>query len=171
MTAEVCALPVSLREMRHADLPAVAAIEAACYEFPWSAGLFRDCLLAGYPAWVLEQGGQVVGYAVMSVAAGEAHLLNICLSRPMRGAGHATRLLAQLIAQARAGGTLRVFLEVRPSNKPALALYTRFGFRPLGLRRAYYRARQGNEDALVLSLELDGAGGTGEPPAGTAPAP
>jgi ribosomal-protein-alanine N-acetyltransferase len=164
MTAEVRALPVGLREMRHADLPAVAAIESASYEFPWSAGIFRDCLLAGYHALVLEQGGQVVGYAVMSLAAGEAHLLNICLSAPLRGAGHGTLLLAHMIRQARAGGALRMFLEVRPSNQPALALYGRFGFRPLGLRRAYYRARQGSEDAVVLSLALDGADGTGAPP-------
>lgn len=164
MTAEPRALPVRLREMRHADLPAVAAIESACYEFPWSAGIFRDCLLAGYQAVVLEQGGQVRGYAIMSLAAGEAHLLNICLAAPLRGAGHATRLLGWLIGQARAGGALRMFLEVRPSNEAALALYRRFGFRPLGLRRAYYRACQGSEDALVFSLALDAADESGAPP-------
>lgn len=157
-------MPVGLREMRHADLPAVAAIESASYQFPWSAGIFRDCLLAGYQAVVLEQGGQVVGYAVMSLAAGEAHLLNICLAAPLRGAGHGARLLAHLLAQARAGGALRMFLEVRPSNEAALALYARFGFRPLGLRRAYYRARQGSEDALVLSLALDAADEIAGPP-------
>lgn len=155
MSAELCSAGPVIREMRQTDVTAVATIERGAYEFPWTAGIFRDCLLAGYTSVVLEQAGKVIGYGIMSVAAGEAHLLNLALSAPARGAGHGWRLLEHLVASAREAGADTMYLEVRPSNARALSLYQRNGFEAVGRRRGYYRARVGSEDAVVLVRRLD----------------
>jgi len=150
MSAELKPVSAVIREMRPTDLITVATIEQAAYEFPWSPGIFRDCLLAGYSSVVLEHGGKVVGYGIVSVAAGEAHLLNLALSESARRMGHGRRLLEHLMEISRRAGAEGMYLEVRPSNLRALALYERQGFEVLGRRRGYYRARGGTEDAVVL---------------------
>lgn len=144
------------RPMREDDLAAVHALEVRAYEFPWTLGIFRDCLRADYPAWVLEDDGRIVGYFLMSLAAGEAHILNICIAPELQGRGHGRALLHTLLQLARARRAERVFLEVRPSNTPAIALYHDEGFNEIGRRPRYYPARQGREDALVMALELLG---------------
>lgn len=144
-----------LRVMREEDLDAVMEIELRAYPFPWSRGIFRDCLRAGYPAWVLEQGdATVIGYGVLSVAAEEAHILNVCTAPHVQGRGHGRRLLRALVQQARLRGAKRLFLEVRPSNPNALALYEDEGFTEIGRRPRYYPAHAGREDAIVMALEL-----------------
>ena len=143
-----------LRPMRESDLEAVLAIERRAYEFPWTLGIFRDCLLANYPAWVLAQGDHIVGYGLLSLAADEAHILNVCTAPEAQGQGHGRRLLRTLLQLARGRGAKRVFLEVRPSNGPAIALYDAEGFNEIGRRPRYYPARNGREDALVMALEL-----------------
>lgn len=140
--------------MRPTDVTAVATIEQGAYEFPWSPGIFRDCLLAGYYSVVLEQAGKVIGYGILSVAGGEAHLLNIALSDSARGAGNGRLLLEHLLEAAVRSGVESVYLEVRPSNQRALDLYERAGFQVIGRRRGYYRARYGTEDAVVLVRRL-----------------
>jgi ribosomal-protein-alanine N-acetyltransferase len=150
MSAELKATPACLRDMRQTDVTMAATIEQSAYEFPWSPGIFRDCLLAGYTSVVLEHSGKVVGYGIMSVAAGEAHLLNLALSESARGMGNGRRLLEHLMDVARQSGAEGIYLEVRPSNLRALALYERAGFEVLGRRRGYYRVRGGTEDAVVL---------------------
>ena len=150
MSAELKAVPGTIREMRQADVTVVATIEQGAYEFPWSPGIFRDCLLAGYTSLVLEHSGKVIGYGIMSVAAGESHLLNLVLSESARRMGNGRRLLEHLMELARRAGVEGIYLEVRPSNLRALALYERAGFEVLGRRRGYYRARGGTEDAVVL---------------------
>ena len=150
MSAELKAVAPTLRDMQQTDVTAVATIEQSAYEFPWSPGIFRDCLLAGYTSLVLEHSGKVIGYGIMSVAAGEAHLLNLVLSESARRMGNGRRLLDHLMEIARLAGAEGVYLEVRPSNERALQLYERAGFQLLGRRRGYYRARGGTEDAVVL---------------------
>jgi ribosomal-protein-alanine N-acetyltransferase len=137
--------------MRPADVMAVAAIERAAYEFPWSAGIFRDCLLANYTSVVLERGGRVLGYGIVSVAAGEAHLLNLALAADVQRQGLGRRLLEHLLGVAGSVGVDSMYLEVRPSNARALHLYQQAGFAVIGRRRGYYRARFGSEDAVVLA--------------------
>ena len=144
----------SLRPMRQTDLDAVLAIERRAYAFPWTLGIFRDCLLANYPAWVLVRGGDILGYGVISLAADEAHVLNLCTAPEAQGRGHGRRLLRALLQVARGRGARRVFLEVRPSNTTAIALYHDEGFNEIGRRPRYYPARDGREDALVMALEL-----------------
>lgn len=147
-------IPVSTRTMAHDDLPLVSDIERRSYDYPWSHGVFRDCLLAGYTCLVLERDGVVTGYAILSIAAGEAHVLNLCVDPGYRNQGFGDRLLDDVLKRARQAGVQEVFLEVRPSNVNALALYRKKGFRQVGTRRAYYQAKDGREDAEILSLVL-----------------
>jgi len=140
--------------MRDEDLDAVMEIELRAYPFPWTRGIFEDCLRANYPAWVLLEGEAVVGYGVVSVAAGEAHVLNICVDPVLQGRGHGRRLLRALLHLARGRGAERLFLEVRPSNRGAMALYQDEGFNEIGRRPRYYPAQNGREDAIVMAMEL-----------------
>lgn len=144
----------TLRPMREDDLDVVMAIERRAYPFPWTRGIFRDCLRADYPAWIHERAGVAIGYAVLSLAAGEAHVLNLCTAPEAQGAGHGRQLLRRVLQQARARGAQRVFLEVRPSNAPAIALYHDEGFNEIGRRPRYYPAIGGREDAIVMAMEL-----------------
>lgn len=145
---------VLVRPMMEMDLPEVAAIEAASYVFPWSENIFRDCLRVGYTCRALDLAGQIIGYGVMSLGAGEAHILNVCVREQYRIVGFGRRLLAHLLERAVAGGVTEAFLEVRPSNLAAIRLYHRLGFEQIGIRRGYYQAPDGREDAIVLKLEL-----------------
>lgn len=146
--------PSVLRPMREDDLDAVMAIEVRAYPFPWTLGILRDCLRAGHPAWVLLRDGQVVGYFLMSVAAGEGHVLNVCVAPEQQGQGYGRKLLRAILQLARGHGAERVFLEVRPSNTGAIALYFDMGFNEIGRRPRYYPASAGREDALVMAIEL-----------------
>lgn len=146
--------PVSIRDMTHDDLAMVSDIERRSYEFPWSHGVFRDCLLAGYRCSVLIRDERVAGYGILSVAAGEAHILNLCIDPEFRSMGYGERLLDTLLSHARGATVREVLLEVRPSNTTALALYRKKGFFQVANRPAYYQSHEGREDAAVLSKKL-----------------
>jgi [ribosomal protein S18]-alanine N-acetyltransferase len=143
-----------LEPMREADLAEVAAAESEIYTHPWSRGNFADSLRARYQCYTLRRGADLVGYFVLMVAAGEAHLLNLSVAAAHQRQGYGSALLSDLMRLARELGARTLFLEVRPSNLGAQALYRRFGFRRIGLRRGYYPAQGGREDALVLSVAL-----------------
>ncbi|HEX4894874.1 MAG TPA: ribosomal protein S18-alanine N-acetyltransferase [Solimonas sp.] len=144
-----------LQAMDATQLAQVMAIEREAYAFPWTEGIFADCLRVGYSAWVVSDGeGQLLAYAVMSLAAGEAHILNLCVAPAHQRRGLARFLMKHLLMMARAGGASLMLLEVRRSNDAGRALYAGFGFRELGLRKAYYPAHDGREDAFVLGLDL-----------------
>jgi len=143
-----------LRAMREGDLDAVMAIESRAYPFPWTRGIFRDCLLAGHQALLVLEDDRPAGYAVMSIAAGEAHVLNLCAAPERQARGLGRHLLRALLRIARDHRVRRVFLEVRPSNPQAIALYHSEGFNEIGRRPRYYPSEQGREDALVMALEL-----------------
>ncbi len=151
---------VTLRALRERDLDEIMEIERRAYPFPWSRGIFRDCLQAGYPGLVMEQDDVAVGYAVVSLAADEAHVLNICVAPERQSRGLGRTLLRALVKLACDRGARRIFLEVRPSNGPAIALYHSEGFNEIGRRPRYYPAENGREDALVMAMELffDGMG-------------
>ncbi|MEL7449089.1 MAG: ribosomal protein S18-alanine N-acetyltransferase [Pseudomonadota bacterium] len=149
------------RAMRSEDVGVVANIERSTYDFPWSPGIFADCLRVGYDCKVLECDGEVVGFGIMSTAAGECHILNVCLAAEFQGQGLGRTLVYHMIDIAEASRAQRVYLEVRPSNRAALRLYESIGFIQIGLRKGYYRARPpegdlfGREDAMVMALALD----------------
>lgn len=133
----------------------VIEIEVDAYPFPWTRGIFSDCMRIGYCCRVLELDDQIVGYAVLSVAAGEAHLLNLCIAAAARGQGLGHALLDGMMAEARLKQAHRLFLEVRPSNAAAVALYRNHGFRQIGRRPDYYPDFEGREDALVMVHHLE----------------
>ena len=145
-----------VRAMTADDLPQVLDIEQVSYEFPWSRGIFEDCLRMGYRCQVVNEGnGGVRAYGLMSTAVGEAHLLNLCVAPVCRRSGMARYLLAQLLETARLDDAYVMFLEVRPSNKAAISLYRNAGFSEIGRRPGYYPSRQGREDAIVLSIDIE----------------
>ena len=143
-----------LAPMREADLAEVLAVENAIYSHPWTRGNFADSLRAGYQCRTWRAGGELLGYFVLLVAAGEAHLLNLSVAAARQRSGHGSALLKEAMRVARELGAQHVFLEVRPSNLGAKALYRRFGFRQVAVRHGYYPAHDGREDALVLTLAL-----------------
>jgi ribosomal-protein-alanine N-acetyltransferase len=148
---------IQVRAMRSDDLARISELENASYDFPWSQGVFADCLRAGHPCWVLSVDGLVAGYGILSTGAGEAHILNICIAPDYRGQGLGRHLLRRLLDIARWNGAERVFLEVRPSNPLAKSLYESIGFTDIGKRPRYYPAKNGREDAIVMMLELGAA--------------
>ncbi|MCB5186514.1 ribosomal protein S18-alanine N-acetyltransferase [Methylobacillus caricis] len=144
----------SLRPMQQHDLDEVARIEPTIFPYPWTRGNFRDSLDSGYSCWVYEQNGEVFGYAVLMMVLDEAHLLNISIAAPWQGRGLGRSLLQHMMDTARRHGALNMFLEVRPSNISAISLYESMGFNEMAIRRGYYPAKHGREDAVLMGVAL-----------------
>ncbi|MDH4114937.1 MAG: ribosomal protein S18-alanine N-acetyltransferase [Burkholderiaceae bacterium] len=141
--------------MTAADLDQVVLAERKIYPFPWTHGNFLDALRAGYSAWVLrDAGGAVAAYSVMMIALDEAHLLNLSVAHEAQRTGLGWRTLEWMADVARGYGARTMLLEVRPSNAAALRLYERYGFERIGVRRGYYPAHSGREDAIVMRIAL-----------------
>jgi len=145
---------VTVRLLEHADLDRVMGIERSCYPFPWTRGIFVDCLRVGYCCTALQAARELVGYSVMSFGPGEAHLLNICIDPECQRQGYGSFLLEQMIGQARHAGAEMLYLEVRPSNTAAIEMYHQRGFHMIGTRPNYYPAVMGREDARLMALQL-----------------
>lgn len=145
----------SMRRMQRSDVAAVLDIEGLSYDFPWSAGIFLDCLRMGYSSWVCEdRQASLLGYTLLSFAVDEGHILNLTVNPAYRRQGIGLTLLDFLVSVAGRAGLSRLILEVRPSNQAGLALYQRNGFEQIGMRRGYYPAHGGSEDAIVLARTL-----------------
>ncbi len=140
--------------MGEADVAAVIAIECSAYTHPWTEGIFRDCLRVGYSCLVFEQCGVIDAYGITSLVAGECHILNLCVRPEVQGRGVGRKVLSHLLARARQAGSDTAFLEVRPSNRAALKLYGSVGFNEVGVRKRYYPAHDGREDAIIMALDL-----------------
>jgi len=143
-----------LRALKERDIKDVLSIEKQVYRYPWSDEIFKGCLHAGYSNWALIKDEKFIGYAILSLAAGEAHILNICVDPTRQGQGLGKQFLIELLGLFKEKNVDCVFLEVRPSNKVAINLYKRMGFKQIGERKGYYPAEDGKEDALVLSYDL-----------------
>jgi ribosomal-protein-alanine N-acetyltransferase len=154
MSAVVQEPLLNFRPMLEDDLGRVLQIECSAYEFPWSRRIFQDCLRVGYCCWVLEQGASVAGYGIMAVASGESHVLNLCIAPEWQSSGRGRILLDFLMDVARKHKADTAFLEVRPSNRAAIQLYQGAGFDEVGMRRNYYPARGGREDAIIMARTL-----------------
>lgn len=142
------------RTMTERDLPEIIAIEQRSYDFPWSVAIFKDCIRVGYYCQVIENSGEIGGYGVMTVGAGEAHIVNLCVKPELRQQGLGGRILTHIMNQARRLGVENMLLEVRPSNLVAIRLYMNMGFNEVGIRKGYYPAHHGREDALILACAL-----------------
>lgn len=147
--------PVSQRPMVLADLARVLALEVRCHSHPWTRGNFMDTLAAGYLAELrLDRQGDLLGLCVAMRGVEETHLLNLAVAPEQQRRGHGLDMLTGLAMQCRARGDAALWLEAREGNRPALALYRRFGFTEVSRRRAYYPAGLQREDAVVMSLAL-----------------
>jgi ribosomal-protein-alanine N-acetyltransferase len=153
MSAQLDNIP-RYRHMTAADLDAVVAIEKTIYAHPWTRGNFNDSLAAGYHCWIAECSGELAGYAVVMIAAGEAHLLNLSVAAPWQRRGIGREILNFAIKLGRDYRAGKLLLEVRPSNVAALALYASGGFTEIARRRSYYPAGAAREDAIVLERSL-----------------
>lgn len=147
-------LTPAFRPMELADFPRIMTVEREVYPYPWTPGNFTDSIRAGYCCRIMECGGEMTGYGVLAMGAGEAHLLNLSVASAWQRQGLGNLLLRHFIGHARGSGAAVLLLEVRPSNVPARRLYAAAGFRQVGLRKGYYPAMAGREDALVLELPL-----------------
>ncbi len=145
----------NIRPMDEDDIDGVMLVEEKAYNFPWSAQIFRDCLRVGYCCWVLERDNAIVAYGIMTVAVGESHVLNLCVSPDFRSRGLGKMLMSHLLTVANDHDAHMTFLEVRPSNFAAIKLYMDLGFEEIGIRRNYYPATIGREDALILARTTD----------------
>ena len=143
-----------VRPMREHDLACIHTIEQRAYQFPWSLGVFTDCLRVGYSCWVVSNQDKIVGYGIMSVAVQESHILNVCIDPNWHRHGFAKALLTHMLKTAREYDATIAYLEVRPSNGSAIKLYEQAGFSRVGIRTDYYPARNGREDAYVMSKQL-----------------
>lgn len=143
-----------LRDMTEADLNAVLRIEREVHAHPWTLGNFSDALRSKYVCKVLEDNDSMLGFAVLMLAVEEAELLDISIDSRQQRHGWGRKLLEEMMALARRHEMHRVVLEVRASNRAAIGLYRKVGFSDIGLRRDYYPAQNGREDAILMGCEL-----------------
>ena len=139
---------------REKDIDTVLDIERESNPFPWTIKNFQDCIEKGYYSLVLKEDKKVIGFAILSVSTEESHLLNIGLTSSKRGRGLGRELLEKMIMAANVMGSKKIFLEVRISNVIAIDLYKASGFKEIGLRKKYYRLKEGREDAILMSKSL-----------------
>ena len=143
------------REMKLDDVPEIMLIENEVYSQPWTEGIFNDCITVGYNCWVYTQQEKIVAYGLVSVAVGEAHILNLCVAPDAQGQGLGKRMLYKLMQLAEERNGNSIFLEVRESNHIARKLYDKEGFNQIGLRKNYYPLGDDREDGLVFAKELN----------------
>ncbi len=144
----------ALRTMQASDLDVILSIESDVYDYPWTRGNFDDSLRAGHQAWVMVYANEIIGYAVMMLVLDEAHLFNISIAKSYQKQGLGQALLNDMIASAKSSDAQNMFLEVRASNVPARNLYEKIGFVEVHIRRGYYQAKTGREDAVLMSLKM-----------------
>jgi len=136
------------------DVDRIDAIEKLAYPFPWNRGIFEDCFRVGYDCYGLQIGKDLAGYTIFSHAAGESHLLNLCIHPDWQHRGFGSLLLEYAINHVAGLDSKAMFLEVRESSSRAANLYQNRGFKIIGRRRSYYEAGNGREDAIVMRLDI-----------------
>jgi len=147
-------MEIFFRDMIESDLATVIEIEKEGHRYPWSQGIFQDCVRVGYYCPVLIKNDEIVAYGVMSVAAGEAHIFNVCVAPKFRRQKFGQQVMQHLLNTAKAKKSKSVFLEVRPSNQIAINLYGKLGFIEVGTRKNYYPADSGREDAVIMAMDF-----------------
>lgn len=153
MNEELSAL-VEVRTMNYPDLKQVVDVEKKAYLYPWTLGIFRDCLRVGHSAWVVTLDARIIGYGVVMLSPGEAHILNLCIDPDYQAKGLGRYLLRHLVKKSNQTDIDMVLLEVRRSNEAAQQLYQSEGFHELGVRKDYYPVIYGREDAIILAKYL-----------------
>jgi len=150
---------LSIRRMVLADVSAVSGMEEAIFSDPWSRNVFVREARGGEDTWArvaVTERGEVVGYMVAWFVADEVHLANLAVHPDHRRRGLGQRFLTELEDRGRDREARMVVLEVRRSNAEAQALYRKFGYYPVSIRRRYYADNR--EDAVVMIKPLTEAG-------------
>jgi len=145
---------LTFRQMALEDISDVIQLENEVYQFPWTDRIFKDCIRVGYDCWLAHLGNTVVAHAVISIAAGESHILNLSVTRNHQGKGIGKQFIQFLLNIARNKRAQIMMLEVRPSNIRAINCYSSAGFNEIGCRKDYYPAPNGKEDALLFAKQI-----------------
>lgn len=144
----------TFRPMQTADLDTIALHEPQLYSHPWTRGNFADALKAGNSCWVMMLNNELIGYAVLMMVLDEAQILNVSIVKSQQRRGYGRLLMEKLIDVSRQYNAIQMFLEVRVSNSSARQLYDAMGFNEISIRRGYYPAAQGREDAVLMAMAL-----------------
>jgi len=147
-------LDLWFRPMTLGDVERVMKVEKEVYEYPWTDRIFSDCIRVGYYCWLALQRQNIVGHAVISVTAGESHMLNLSIATEYQRRGFGRQFIEFLIKEAQAKQAQTMLLEVRPSNTAAINCYNAAGFNEIGARKDYYPAPEGREDALLFARQI-----------------
>lgn len=142
------------RPMTLSDVERVMTVEQEVYEFPWTDRIFSDCIRVGYHCWLALLGRDLAGHAIISITAGECHILNLSIARRFQRRGFGRQFIEFLIEDARNSKAETILLEVRPSNTAAINCYHAAGFNEIGNRKDYYPAKNGREDALLYARHI-----------------
>jgi ribosomal-protein-alanine N-acetyltransferase len=145
---------LTFKPMTLDDVDAVMLLENRVYQFPWTDKIFKDCIRVGYDCWLAKLEETVVAHAVISVAAGESHILNLSVTENQQGRGIGKQFIQFLLNIARNKRAEIMMLEVRPSNIRAINCYNSAGFNEIGCRKDYYPAPNGKEDALLFARHI-----------------
>ena len=145
---------INFRRMDIGDIDDVMVVEKQAYQYPWTEGIFNDCIRVGYECWLAQIDDHIVAHAVSSVAAGESHILNISVKPNYQGQGIGKTFIEFLVQIAKDKQATVIMLEVRPSNAAAIRCYDATGFNEIGCRKDYYPAPDGREDALLYARQI-----------------
>jgi len=145
---------LTFRPIQHSDIENIMLLETNLHPYPWTKGIFKDCLKAGYLCYLGEINKEIIAYTVLSYGAGESHILNISVSKKHQKKGFGKQTLQFILQQAKTKNADMTLLEVRGSNHTAIGLYESQGFNEIGIRKGYYPAPNGKEDAIMFAKQL-----------------
>ena len=147
-------LVVSYINMEEKHIKDILCIENNSYGYPWSEKIFNDCLKNNYLCRVLVLDNVLIGFLISSIIQDECHIMNLCVDAKYRGSGYGRLILNKLHDEIATISCKTVFLECRPSNISAMNLYESEGYNEIGVRRNYYPAPNGYEDAVMLAKNV-----------------
>lgn len=143
-----------LRPLTENDIPQLLMIEIATQAAPWTEDILKKCLLLGNEAWGIEEDNRLIGFVIFSIQLGETHILNLGVHPDFQRRGFGLKLMDYALNESKKHRVSAVFLEVHHLNEPAIALYKKLGFEPVGLRKGYYFTDNGREDAFVFAKDM-----------------
>ena len=142
---------IRLRSMQESDLPGVYRLEVMSQPLPWPRWFFRRQLRTGASCFVLEASNEIIGFGIVAIVKTRAHIMNMCVAPGYRRHGLGRRIMLHLLNVARQRHCRRVWLEVRRTNRPAILLYRKLGFRTKQVLKGYYPTRKGLQNGLVMA--------------------
>jgi len=145
---------VEIKEMTLSDLNNIYDLEIKTYKYPWSKNILRGCVINKYDCFIATINKQIAGYLIAKISSPESHILNLTIDKNYRNNGIASQFLEMVILKCILLKSNIIFLETRLSNLPAISLYIKFGFKKIGVRKNYYKSKNGREDAVIFSMSV-----------------